>query len=234
MKRILHRNLVSFWKASFHIGGTVGTIPASARYPPDPDSPTNKGFQAGSKSSSGSWHVVRNENAMHRVSSRCCVHRNIKERHMEKRYAQLNNIHMQTGIFRGLSIQVLDDNPFYATLLEHQIQLHIREHFEKEADRIRITSYTDYRQYLEELPLSHSLSLIDFYLGSGITGLDLMQSIRDRSSYCKVIIMTNENNLHVLPSCIETGVSGFVFKDDTTVELCDSLIRNAINYSNFH
>jgi len=141
---------------------------------------------------------------------------------------------MQTGIFRGLSIQILDDNPFYATLLEHQIQQHIRDHFPKEADHIKVTSYTDYRQYLEELPLSHSLSLIDFYLGSGITGLDLMQEIRDRSSYCKVIIMTNENNLHVLPSCIETGVGGFVFKDDTTVDLCDSLIRNAINYINFH
>ena len=129
---------------------------------------------------------------------------------------------------------MLDDNPFYATLLEHQIEQHIREHFQNDAERIRVQSYTDYRQYLEELPLSHSLSLIDFYLGDGVTGIDLMQAIRKQSSYCKVIIMTNENNLHVLPACLETGVSGFVFKDDTTVELCDSLIRNAINYSNFH
>jgi DNA-binding NarL/FixJ family response regulator len=138
-----------------------------------------------------------------------------------------------TGIFRGLSIQVLDDNPFYATLLEHQLNQHIQRYFRKDMDRIRVTSYTDYNKYLEQLPLSHSLSLIDFYLGNGVTGIDLLNSIKEQSSYCKVIIMTNENNLHVLPSCIETGASGFVFKDETTVELCHSIIQNAINYSNF-
>jgi DNA-binding NarL/FixJ family response regulator len=139
----------------------------------------------------------------------------------------------ETGIFRGLSIQVLDDNPFYATLLEHQLNQHIQQYFRQDKERIRINSFTDYNEYLEALPLSHSLSLIDFYLGNGVTGIDLMHAIQQQSSYCKVIIMTNENNLHVLPSCIETGASGFVFKDDTTVELCHSIIKNAINYSNF-
>lgn len=140
---------------------------------------------------------------------------------------------IQTGIFRGLSIQVLDDNPFYATLLEHQLTQHIREHFKAHADHIRVSSYTNYMDYLEALPLSDSISLIDFYLGNGVTGIDLLETIQEQSSYCKVIIMTSENNLHVLPSCMETGAAGFVFKDETTVDLCHPIIQHVLNNSNF-
>lgn len=140
---------------------------------------------------------------------------------------------IQTGIFRGLSIQVLDDNPFYATLLEHQLIQHIREHFQADAAHIQVHSYTNYVEYLQDLPMSDSISLIDFYLGDGMTGIDLLEAIQAQSSYCKVIIMTNENNLHVLPSCIETGAAGFVFKDDTTVDLCHPIIQHVLNNGNF-
>jgi DNA-binding NarL/FixJ family response regulator len=135
----------------------------------------------------------------------------------------------ETGIFKGLSLQVLDDNPFYATLLEHQLNRFIADQFISMSDRIQVKSYTDYKHYLKELPLSYSVSLIDFYLGNGMTGTDLIRSIRAHSAYCKVIILTSGTNLHVVPACIEAGASGVVFKDDYTLGLCESVIRDVLN-----
>lgn len=128
-----------------------------------------------------------------------------------------------------MSLQVLDDNPFYATLLEHQLNCFIAEHFASLSHRIQVKSYTDYRQYLKELPLSESVSLIDFYLGNGMTGTDLIRSIRAQSAYCKVIILTSVTNLHVVPACIENGASGVIFKDDHTLGLCEPVIRDVLN-----
>lgn len=135
----------------------------------------------------------------------------------------------ETGVFKGLSLQILDDNPFYATLLEHQLNCFIADQFTSLSDRIQVKSYTDYKHYLRELPLSYSVSLIDFYLGNGMTGTDLIRSIRAHSAYCKVIILTSVTNLHVVPACIEAGASGVVFKDDRTLGLCEPVIRDVLN-----
>jgi DNA-binding NtrC family response regulator len=134
---------------------------------------------------------------------------------------------MKRQIFRGLSIQVLDDNAYYASLLKHELTQYIKAQFGEDIP-VRITSFTDYRSYLEALPLSNSISFIDFYLDGGMTGPDLLQEIRERCPYCKVIIMTDQNNVHVVSSCIKEGAGGFVFKDHMMIENCYSVIRDAI------
>ena len=133
----------------------------------------------------------------------------------------------------GLSIQVLDDNPFYATLLEHQLMNEIKRNYEAHTDYFKVTSFTDHSAFLTALPSTHSISLIDYNLGNGMTGLDLLQQIKQAAPHCKVIIMTNENNLHVMPSCLSTGAAGFILKDNTTIDLCQMIIHNTINSSTF-
>lgn len=126
---------------------------------------------------------------------------------------------------------MLDDNAYYASLLKQELTQYIRAHFGEDIP-VTVTAFTDYRAYLEALPLSESISFIDFYLGEGMTGPDLLKTIRERSSYCKVIIMTDANNLHVVPSCIEKGAGGFVFKDNAMVENCHPVIAHALNNLN--
>lgn len=140
---------------------------------------------------------------------------------------------MEKPFFMGLHIQVLDDNPFYATLLEHQLNYQIRQAYDGHADHFKVTSFTDYHKFLEALPATHSISLVDYNLGNGITGIDVMKEIRRQAPNSKVIIMTGENNAHVLPNCLATGANGFIFKDHATVELCQMIIHRTISSSNF-
>jgi response regulator of citrate/malate metabolism len=128
---------------------------------------------------------------------------------------------------KKLSIQVLDDNPFYATFLEHQLKQYFAAHFPEFSD-IVITSFTHNADYLDALPETVSISLIDFYLEDGITGIDLLPEIKKRSAACRVIIMTTENNLEALANCLDTNVAGFVFKDESTVSLCHPIFEREI------
>lgn len=140
---------------------------------------------------------------------------------------------MEDAFFMGLSITVLDDNPFYATLLEHQLMNEIRTNYKDHAQHFKVQSYTDHTNFIKDLPATQSVLLVDYYLGNGMTGVDLMSQIKRAAPNSKVIIMTSENNLHVLPSCIETGASGFVLKDNSTVDLCRMIIHDTINSSTF-
>ena len=128
---------------------------------------------------------------------------------------------------KKLSIQVLDDNPFYAKFLEHQLKQYFAAHF-PEFSEIAFTSFTSSGEYLKALPETVSISLIDFYLGEGVTGIDLLPEIKKRSAACRVIIMTTENNLEALANCLDTNVAGFVFKDENTVSLCHAIFEREI------
>jgi len=135
---------------------------------------------------------------------------------------------MSTISSGSLSIQVLDDNPFYATFLEHQLKQYFKTHFE-EYGEVSITSYTTTEDYFAALPSSGSaISIIDFYLGDGITGIELLPEIKKRSAGCRVIIMTTENNLEALANCLDTNVAGFVFKDESTVSLCHPIFEKEL------
>lgn len=125
-------------------------------------------------------------------------------------------------------IQVLDDNPFYAKFLERQIQLYIDQNFASQAAGIRIVSFTDNDEFLEAIPAGGCIAVIDYYLGNGIVGLDLLPEIRNKSAHCRVIIMTTENNLEALAECLDTNVAGFVFKDEKTISLMHPIIEKEI------
>ena len=128
----------------------------------------------------------------------------------------------------NLAIQVLDDNPFYATFLEHQINRYVEKHFPDVSDRITVSSYNECDEYLAAIPANGSISLIDYYLGNGVVGVDLLDRIRERSPECRVIIMTTENNLEALADCLDTSVAGFVFKDENTISLCHPIFEREI------
>jgi response regulator of citrate/malate metabolism len=127
-----------------------------------------------------------------------------------------------------LRIQILDDNPFYAKFLEKQIGLYIKEHFEKHAQMISVSSQTSISDFLDAIPAEGSLVVLDYYLENGIKGVELLQQIRERSAECRVIIMTTENNLEALADVLDTNIAGFVFKDEKTISLMHPIIEKEL------
>lgn len=137
-------------------------------------------------------------------------------------------------IFSGLSVSILDDNPYYARLLERQLRLYIDDRFSPFRELIRLYSFSEYDRFLHEFPSSPTLALVDYYLGNGKTGVDLLQPLREKKECRNVIILTTEENLHVVPDCVENGAGGVIFKSEETISLCALAIRNAMNNCIFH
>lgn len=135
--------------------------------------------------------------------------------------------------FFGLRIQVLDDNPFYTTLYKLQLEKELLTAYSIHQNHFKISTYTDSNEFLSDLPSIHSISFLDYNLGSNLTGLDVMDKIKKRTSLAKVYIVTDENNSFILRACLDAGADGIIFKNNELMELSLMVIQQTLNNPGF-
>ncbi len=140
---------------------------------------------------------------------------------------------MEKHPFFGLRIQVLDDNPFYTTLYKLQLERELLTAYSMHQNHFKISTYTDSKAFLSDLPGIHSITFLDYNLGANLTGLDIMDKIKKRTSLAKVYIVTDENNSYILRSCLDAGADGIIFKNNELMELSLMVIQQTINSSDF-
>lgn len=140
---------------------------------------------------------------------------------------------MNAQLLQPLTVRILDDNPFYANLLENQIRRHIRTHFGIAGAWIDVQSYTDHTTYVQSFQANRSLAFVDYYLGGNLAGTDLIQPIQEIDRQCSVIILTDTENLHIVRDCMDKGAGGLIFKTSEAVFLCAAAVQNALNNCTF-
>ncbi|MDR0802490.1 response regulator [Fluviicola sp.] len=135
--------------------------------------------------------------------------------------------------FFGLRIQVLDDNPFYAALYKLQLERELLTAYSMHQNHFKISTYADPKEFLSDLPAIHSISFLDYNLRSNLTGLDVMDKIKKRTSLAKVYIITDESNSFILRTCLDAGADGIIFKNNELMELSMMVIRQMLDNPNF-
>lgn len=140
---------------------------------------------------------------------------------------------MNSSIMHPLTVRILDDNPFYASLLENQIRQHISAHFGFMGAWVDVQSYTNHDQYVSAFAAPRSIAFVDYYLGSNLAGTDLIQPIRQLDNQCSIIILTDTENLHIVRDCMDKGAGGLIFKSSEAVYLCAAAVQNALNNCTF-
>lgn len=140
---------------------------------------------------------------------------------------------MEKHPFFGLRIQVLDDNPFYTTLYKLQLERELLTAYSMHQNHFKISTYTDSKAFLSDLPGIHSIVFLDYNLGSNLTGLDIMDKIKKKTSLAKVYIVTDENNSYILRSCLDAGADGIIFKNNELMELSLMVIQQTLSSTDF-
>lgn len=140
---------------------------------------------------------------------------------------------MEEQAFFGLQIRVLDDNPFYTSLYKFQLEHELMTHYKAHQQHFQIRAYTESGPFFSNFPVMHSVSFVDYHLGSSLTGLDVMLRIKQKSPYAKVYIVTDESNTYILKSCLESGADGIIFKNNELMDLSLMVIDQTISDDDF-
>lgn len=140
---------------------------------------------------------------------------------------------MEQQAFFGLRIQILDDNPFYTTLFKQEIERFIRTEYTAHQAHFLISSFTNSQDFFDQLPAYHSISFVDYHLGTPENGIDVLEKIKMRTPFAQVYIVTDENNSYILRTCLESGANGIIFKNNELIELSTLVIHRTINNPSF-
>ncbi|MBA2612742.1 MAG: response regulator [Bacteroidetes bacterium] len=126
------------------------------------------------------------------------------------------------------NVVVLEDNDFYNRVLTHQLQnygdtIALDKHFSFE-----IQSYTNSTDCLRNLKPETDIAFLDYYLNES-NALDVMKKIQKKCSDCKIIILSQIQNMRTSLQTISEGASDFISKDRNALARCCYILEEIIN-----
>jgi len=101
-----------------------------------------------------------------------------------------------------VKVFIVEDDPTFVKLLEHEFKV----------AKISYETYTSGEACLENLHHNPKMVLLDFSLG-GLNGLDVLKTIKEKSTKIKVIMLTAVEDETVKQKCLEEGASDYINKN---------------------
>lgn len=116
---------------------------------------------------------------------------------------------------RGISVVIVDDHPLFREGLRHAVQADPRfELVGESAD-----GHAALRLILEKKP---DVALLDLNL-PGLSGLVLTSQLKAKKSETKIVVLTMHKEEETFNRALDSGVMGFVLKENATQDVLTSL-----------
>ncbi len=128
-----------------------------------------------------------------------------------------------------LKIAVLDDSDFYNRIITKQLESYTQGlSIEKNFD-FNIESYAHADDFIRNLKDDIDIAFVDYYLGSGVTGFDVLQIINKKCKHCKVVIISQARNELTTIKTLSNGASAFILKDKNALAKTCFFVEHEIN-----
>jgi DNA-binding response OmpR family regulator len=144
--------------------------------------------------------------------------------YIEERYLNNQSI-VTTAVSKQISITLVEDDELYAKILSYQLT--------SRGFKVRLCSSGKSLIFLLKNEEPSDIYILDYFLGEGEpSGLDLCRKIK---SYIRspVIMLTGNNRLDTLVSCLDSGADQYIVKPCDIKELVariDVTLRNSAAY----
>ncbi len=131
-------------------------------------------------------------------------------------------------------ILVLEDSDFFNKMLTRQLEHYTTILGMEKNCKFEIVSYTSATDCLRNLKNDTDIAFVDYYLGDGINGADVVQEIKERCWDCKIIVMSQVKNLKTTSISLAEGAIDFIFKDSNALPKSCFILEDIVNSSLSH
>lgn len=125
-------------------------------------------------------------------------------------------------------IVILEDDDFYNKLLTKHIDSKINKLSLLYSFGYEIKSYTSCKDCTLNFENNTNLLFSDYYLGNGYNARYLLDFVKRRSSDCKVVVISQMQNMQTSVSTFLEGAYEFFRKDDKLLFNCSELAETVI------
>jgi DNA-binding NtrC family response regulator len=126
-------------------------------------------------------------------------------------------------------IVILEDSDFYNKILTRQLQHYTGEIAFDKGYNFDIQSYTSVNDCLRNLKTDTDIAIVDFYLGESKNALDILKIIKQTCTDCKVIIISQAQNVETYYKTLNEGAYHFIYKDSEALAKCCFIVEDIIN-----
>tara|TARA_B100001109_G_scaffold255877_1_gene261976 strand:+ start:6184 stop:6606 length:423 start_codon:yes stop_codon:yes gene_type:complete len=114
----------------------------------------------------------------------------------------------------NLKIAVIDDSEFDNKMFSRRLKQYTDELALGQDFNFDIQAYTAVNSFLNELDNTFDVVILDYYLDEGITGKELISTIKFKSPSCKILIISQARNVETALQTLRMGANEFIHKDD--------------------
>lgn len=126
-------------------------------------------------------------------------------------------------------IVVLEDSEFFNDVMTKQLKRYARILSLNKGCDFDIESYTSASDCLRNMKEDTAIAFVDYYLGNGITAIDILRKIRRKCVDCKVIVISQVRNIRMSAITLTEGASEFLFKDAQVFPRACLILEDIIN-----
>jgi two-component system, OmpR family, response regulator len=103
-------------------------------------------------------------------------------------------------------IFIVEDNFMYSYVLDHAL---------KEYGNFVITTFDSGEECIQLLGNSPDLVILDYNLGKGMNGMEVMKAILAKKPKTKVVVISGQNDVQLTADLMKEGAYDYVEKRDT-------------------
>lgn len=135
-----------------------------------------------------------------------------------------------------IKIAVVDDSEFYNKWISEQIKSYTDLLALENKCGFELYSFSGLQEFENSSNKHFDVAIIDYYLGNGITGPDVLNLINQDNVDCKAVILSQNRNMNTVVHSKRKGFEEFVHKTDKYAipRLCffvESAVQNKMKAS---
>ncbi len=125
-------------------------------------------------------------------------------------------------------IVILEDNDFYNKLMTKYLNNYIQPIALIKAFTFEINSFTNYSDCARNFDNETTVVISDYYLNDGYSALNMIDLVRTRVSKCKVVVLSQIENMNTATRTLLEGACEFIHKDSKALEKSAYIIEEII------
>jgi DNA-binding NtrC family response regulator len=126
-------------------------------------------------------------------------------------------------------IVILEDNDFYNKLMSKYLKNHIAHYALLRGFTFDLISFTSYSDCVRNFSNDINIIVTDYYLSEGYCALHILDLVRKRSSNCKVVVLSQIQNITTSIYTLLEGAYEFIPKNKAVFEKSGHVIEDIIN-----
>ncbi|MFZ5554398.1 MAG: response regulator [Bacteroidota bacterium] len=126
-------------------------------------------------------------------------------------------------------IVVLEDSSFYNNILTRQLEYYTNAIAMDKKCEFNIQSFTSSVDFVRNLQPDIDIAFVDYYLGNGVTGSQIIREIKKVCKNCKIIIISQSRSMRTGTMTLTEGAKDYIYKDKHALSKSCFIVEDIVN-----